>query len=75
MEKLTVGELLSKCLSCWNILSGNIIDAVASNLGYVVTNSCFITSTGIGSSLGSDGVVVVVDYEVVYGGTSCRNLL
>ena len=62
MEEVTVGVLVSKSLSHWNFLSGNVLGDFASTLGDGVTTSDFIISTGFGSNLGSDGVVGVVDY-------------
>ena len=52
---------MSKSLSHWIFLSGNVLGAVASTLGDGVTTSDCIISTGFGSNLGSDGVVGVVD--------------
>ena len=68
-EELTLGLLLSKGLSPWNILSGNILGGVASTLGYGVATAGCITSNDVGSTLGSHGDFWVVDSTVVDGGT------
>ena len=55
MEEVTVRVLLYKVLSHWDILSGNVLGVVVSTLGDGVTNADCITSTDVGSTIGSDG--------------------
>ena len=61
--------LLSKVLYHWNILAGNVIGDVACTLGDGVTTSSCTTSTNVGSNLGSDKAVGLVNYAVVGGVT------